>query len=87
MKTTDDSLCKILIIANFLPHGLSLIKFGVIKDGILFFKVRDKRTVKMKINLEQLKDQLVNLEKRKILDMYSMTHYDNLKRSIGVNFF
>ncbi len=75
----------ISIIEN-LPIG-QVSKPIILKDGILFFKVRDKRTVKMKINLEQLKDQLVNLEKRKILDMYSMTHYDNLKRSIGVNFF
>ena len=75
----------ISIIEN-LPKG-QVSKPIILKDGILFFKVRDKRTVKKKIDLEQLKDRLVNLEKGKILDMYAMTHYDNLKRSIGVNFF
>jgi len=59
----------------------------VLKDGILFFTVRNKRINKQKIDLEELKNQLVSLEKNKILDMYSMTHYDNLKRSVGVNFF
>ena len=59
----------------------------ILKDGILFFTVRNKRINKQKIDLEELKNQLVSLEKNKILDMYSMTHYDNLKRSIGVNFF
>jgi len=59
----------------------------IIKDGILFFMVRDKRIINKKLNLEELKNQLINLEKTKILDMYSMTHYDNLKRSVGVNIF
>ena len=59
----------------------------LLKDGILFFTVRDKRIIKKQVDLELLKNNLVNIEKNKILDMYSMTHYDNLKRSIGVNFF
>ena len=59
----------------------------ILKDGILFFTVRDKRIIKKEIDLEVLKNKLVKIEKNKILDMYSMTHYDNLKRSIGVNFF
>jgi len=59
----------------------------ILNEGILIFKVRDKRTVKNDITLEQLKDQLVVSEKTKILNMYSLSHYDNLKRSISINFY
>jgi len=85
-------LSKNQISKNFIPIIEStpigeVSKPIILKDGILFFTVRDKRIIKKKIDLEELKNQLVNLEKTKILDMYSMTHYDNLKRSVGVNFF
>ena len=56
-------------------------------EGILIFKVRDKRKIEKKIDLEKLKKQLVNAEKTKILHMYSMSHFDNLRRSTSINFF
>ena len=59
----------------------------LLKDGILIFKVRDKRKIEEKINLEELKNEIVNNEKTKQLNMYSKTHYDNLKRSIAIKFF
>ena len=59
----------------------------LLNEGILFFKVRDKRKIKREINLEELKNQLVYSEKTKILNMYSMSHYDNLKRSVSIKFF
>jgi len=68
------------------PVG-SLSKPILLKDGILIFKVRDKRKIKNKINLEELKNQLLIAEKTKILNMYSKTHYDNLKRSTPIKFF
>ena len=52
--------------------------------GILIFKVRDKR--KIKRNIEEEKNQLVNFEKTKILRMHSSSHYDKLKRSTSVKF-
>ena len=52
--------------------------------GILIFKVRDKR--KIKRNIEEEKNLLVNAEKTKILRMYSLSHYDKLERSISVKF-
>ncbi len=58
-----------------------------LKDGILIFKVRDKRKIKNEIDLEQLKNQLVNNEKTKMLNMYSNSHYDNLRRSIAIKIF
>ena len=57
-----------------------------LNEGILIFKVRDKRIVEKEINLVKLKNQLVESEKQKILNMYSMSHYDNLRRSISIKF-
>ena len=59
----------------------------LLKDGILIFKVRDKRKLEEKINLEELKNEIVNNEKTKQLNMYSKTHYVNLRRSIAIKFF
>ncbi len=55
-------------------------------DGILMFKVRDKREVKNTLTLEEKKNQIVNYEKTKILNMYSLSHYDKVRRSIAVKF-
>ena len=65
----------------------SLSKPILLNEGILIFKVRDKRTIESRLNLEELKDQLVNSEKTKILNMYSMSHYDNLRRTMSIKFF
>ena len=59
----------------------------ILSEGVLIFKIRDKRTIKNEIPLEQLKDQLVISEKTKILNMYSLSHYDNLRRLITIKFY
>jgi parvulin-like peptidyl-prolyl isomerase len=59
----------------------------LLSNGILFFKVRDKRVVEKKVDMEKVKDQLVNSEKSKILNMHSTSHFNNLRRSISVKFF
>lgn len=56
-------------------------------EGILIFKVRDKRKLKNVVNLEGVKNQLVNAEKTKILNMHSLSHYDNLRRSLSINYY
>ena len=58
-----------------------------LNEGILIFKVRDKRKIKKETNLEELKDQLVNSEKSKVLNMYALSHYDNLRRTTSIRFF
>jgi len=58
-----------------------------LKDGILIFKIREKRKQEKEKNLEKLKNQLVNIEKTKMLNMYSESHYDNLRRSVQLRFF
>jgi len=55
-------------------------------SGILLFKVREKRKVKIELNLEQAKNQLVMNEKSKILNIYSITHYDKVRRSLTIKF-
>ena len=68
------------------PIG-SLSKPILLNENILIFKVRDKRKIKKEINLEELKNQLVDSEKTKMLNMYSKSHYDKLRRLISIKFF
>lgn len=55
-------------------------------NNILIFKLREKRKVEKNISIEQIKNQLINAEKTKILNMYSMSHYDKVLRSISIKF-
>ena len=59
----------------------------LLPNGILIFKIRNKRKVKRNINLEEVKNELVNSEKTRILNMHSSSHYNNLRRSISIRFF
>ena len=59
----------------------------ILDNGILIFKVRDKREIDQNISLEEIKNELINAEKSKILNMHSMSHYDKVRRSISINFF
>jgi len=59
----------------------------ILPQGILFFKIRDKRKMKKNINFNNLKKQLVNAEKTKILNMYSLSYYDSLNRSITIKYY
>ena len=38
-------------------------------------------------NLEEARNNLINSEKNKILKMYSLTHYNNIKKSITINYY
>ena len=59
----------------------------MLPEGILFIEVKDKREVTKTINLEDLKNQIITAEKTKILNMHSLSHYENLRRSITVNYY
>ena len=59
----------------------------IISEGILIFKVRDKREVDTNLSLEELKNKLVDSEKTRILNMHSLSHYDKVRRSVSINFF
>ena len=56
-------------------------------EGILFFKVRDKRESSKFTSLIEAKNELIDFEKKKILNMHSLSHYNNLKRSISINYY
>ena len=73
------------ILANTLVGDIT--QAIILKENILIFKVRDKRKIKKEVNLEDLKNKLVDLEKNKMLNMYSKQHYENLKRIVSVKFF
>ena len=68
------------------PTG-QLSKAILFSEGILIFKIRDKRKAENNISLDEMKDQLINSEKLKILQMYSLSHYDKLRRSTSIKFF
>ena len=59
----------------------------LLPNNILIFQVRNKRKVEKNINLEKTKNELVNFEKERILNMHSSSHYSNVRRSISVKFF
>ena len=67
------------------PLG-SIIDPILLPSGILFMKVRDKREVERLTNLEVAKNNLITLEKTKILTMHSVFHYDKLRRSMSVDY-
>ena len=58
----------------------------LIPEGILLFKVNDIKTSSASLSIEDRKNMLVNIEKSKILNMYSSSHLDALRRSIAVNY-
>jgi len=59
----------------------------ILSEGILFFKVRNKRMISNNLNLEGQKDQLIQSEKLKILNMHSLSHFDKIRRTVTINYF
>ena len=59
----------------------------ILDNGILIFKVRDKRKIQQNASLEEIKNELINREKNKILNMHSKSHYDKVRRTISIKFF
>ena len=59
----------------------------ILPEGILLFKVRDRRKLKKFVNLEDAKNQLVRAEKTKVLRMHSMSYFENLRKSISINYY
>ena len=59
----------------------------ILQQGILFFKIRNRRKLELVVNLDDAKKQLITAEKTKILNMHSLSHYQNLRRSISINYY
>ena len=81
------------IIAENLKSYIEATNIGNITDpillpeGVLLLKVRDKRESKKKESLEDARNKLINAEKGKILDMFSSSYYDRLRRSLSINYY
>jgi len=73
------------VIANTPIGGIS--EPILLPKGILIFKVNNKRKTKNTKSLEEIKNQLVAAEKTKILNMHSLSHLNNARKSISVKFF
>ena len=59
----------------------------ILQNGVLIFKVRDKRKIDNNITLEEIKNELITAEKTRILNMHSISHYDKVLRSISIKYF
>ena len=58
----------------------------VLPEGIIIFTVRDKRKSNKVVDLESIRKSLILAERNKILNMYSLPHYESLTRKIAVNY-
>ena len=58
----------------------------VLPEGIIIFTVRDKRKSNKVVDLESIRKSLILAERNKILNMYSLSHYESLTRKIAVNY-
>lgn len=58
----------------------------ILPNGVLIFKLRDKRKIDNNISLEEIKNELINAEKTKILNMHAISHYDKVLRSISIKY-
>jgi parvulin-like peptidyl-prolyl isomerase len=56
-------------------------------EGIVIFKINNKRKSEKNLNLDDIRKQILKVEKGKLLNMYSLSHYDNLRRSITINYY
>ena len=59
----------------------------LLPQGILLFKVRNKKLLEESQTLEETKNKIVDAEKTKILNMFSLSHYDKLRRTISINYY
>jgi len=50
-------------------------------------KVKDKRKIKQDINLEKIKNQLINAEKSKFLQRFSVLHFKKIKNITLIEIF
>ena len=84
---------KETLLSEKLSKELSKILIGSITDvikhpnGYLLLKVNDKRQIKQVINAEKELKNLINYERNKQLNQFSLLHYKKLKQNIIINEF
>ena len=55
-------------------------------EGIMFLKLADKKINEKNVDLEQIKNNLLNAEKQKKLSMFSLSHFNKLRQATAINF-
>ncbi len=81
------------MLSEKLSKELSKILIGGITEaikhpnGYLLLKVNDKRQIKQVINAEKELKNLINYERNKQLNQFSLLHYKKLKQNIIINEF
>lgn len=58
----------------------------ILPEGIIIFTVRDKRKSTKVVDLNSIRQSLIATERNKMLNMYSLSHYESLTRKIAVNY-
>ena len=58
----------------------------ILPEGIIIFTVRDKRKSTKVVDLKSVRQSLIATERNKMLNMYSLSHYESLTRKIAVNY-
>ena len=58
----------------------------ILPEGIIIFTVRDKRKSTKVVDLNTIRQSLIVTERNKMLNMYSLSHYESLTRKITVNY-
>ena len=51
------------------------------------YEVEIKSVDKRQTLSKEIKDELINAEKTKILNMHSISHYDKVRRSVSIKFY
>ena len=56
-------------------------------DNLLFLKLIDKKMVRSEdINIDKLREQIINVKKNGILDLYSNNHLSKIKNKAFIQF-
>ena len=55
-------------------------------EGALLLKLEEKRKIHNVINLEEAKNKLLQSEKKRKLDMFALSHFNKIRKTIEVNY-
>ena len=64
----------------------NIVKPFLMPEGVLLLKLEEKRKMHNVINLEEAKDKLLQSEKKRKLDMFALSHFNKIRKTIEVNY-
>ena len=83
---------KETMISNRFKKTLKKTKVGnitkpfLMPEGALLLKLEEKRKIHNVINLEEAKNKLLQSEKKRKLDMFALSHFNKIRKTIEVNY-